>query len=276
MSIISLTSVGTSPGVTSTAIALTLEWPKPAVLIEADTSKPSSVISGYMRGSVSAERGMNTLLQVSAFHGLDQTTFWDATLPLVADMESVPERHNKHVLTAISNPEAAEATVRFWGELTAVLTGLENAGIDVIVDLGRWSGTNDPRNSLMARSDWVLLCVRRTIQSTAALHARIETVNKTRSSQGHTGHHSILGFSPVSGGHPINELSRFLGTQATGSIPFSPRWGSVFSDGRLPPTGLHKGAYLQSIRSAIGSTEKHLQAVKKLLDQTASEMTHDA
>lgn len=265
MSTIVLTSIGTSPGLTSTATAMTLAWPRPALLIETDTSKPSTIISGYMRGSISSSHGLTALTQIHGVHGLDQTAVWEAALPLVADLDTVPEGHDKFVLPAHASPDAADASGAFWDALATQTTQLSE-GLDIIIDLGRWNGARDYRNALLANADWALFGARTTLQSTAALRGRIESAIDLRTRHGHLGHHSVLGFATSVGGYPLAEIAKFLGLPASGTIPFDPRWGSVYSDGYVPPKGLKKGTYQGAIRSLVSTTQKHLESTRELLD----------
>ena len=59
MSIILFTSLSGSPGVTTSAVAATVNWHRPAMLIEADTSKTSSIHPGYLRGEIDHSRGLS-------------------------------------------------------------------------------------------------------------------------------------------------------------------------------------------------------------------------
>lgn len=49
MAIVYLTSATGAPGVSTLATALTLHWPRPALLLEADTSTTSHLIPGTCR-----------------------------------------------------------------------------------------------------------------------------------------------------------------------------------------------------------------------------------
>lgn len=265
MSIIAFTSVGTSPGITSTAIALTLAWPRPAVLIEADTSKPSTVVSGYMRGSVSSHHGLTALTQIHGVHGIDRNALWESMLPLASDIDDIPEGHNKYVLAAHSNPDVAAASSSFWSSLSTHLPNLSE-GIDVIIDLGRWNGSSDYRNGLLSTADWAFFGTRLSLQSVAALRSRIDAAIELRTSHGHLDHHSILGYSVPAGGYPLAELARFFNVRSSGTIPFDPRWGAVYAEGQVPPAGFWKGTYQGAINALASTAEKHLATTRDLLD----------
>ena len=51
MALIVLASAWGSPGVTTTALGLTFNWPRPVLLVEADPTGASGVFAGYFRGA---------------------------------------------------------------------------------------------------------------------------------------------------------------------------------------------------------------------------------
>ena len=61
MAVISLMSFSGAPGVTTSALACLFSWPRPAILLEADTSRPSAVLPGLLEGQVDHSRGLSGL-----------------------------------------------------------------------------------------------------------------------------------------------------------------------------------------------------------------------
>ena len=51
MAVIALASASGSPGVTTTALAMALLWPRPVLLVEADPTGGSGLLAGYFRGT---------------------------------------------------------------------------------------------------------------------------------------------------------------------------------------------------------------------------------
>ena len=51
MAVIALASFSGAPGVTTTALAMTFAWHRPALLVEVDTAKTSSILPGYLQDS---------------------------------------------------------------------------------------------------------------------------------------------------------------------------------------------------------------------------------
>ncbi len=63
MAIIVLTSAGGSPGVTSTALGLSLTWPRPVLLADCDRHPNQAVLAGYLRGLSAGGRGLGGLVR---------------------------------------------------------------------------------------------------------------------------------------------------------------------------------------------------------------------
>lgn len=58
MAVIALTSVKGAPGVSTTALLMTLLWPRAALLVECDPAGGSSALAGWLRGGVDHARGL--------------------------------------------------------------------------------------------------------------------------------------------------------------------------------------------------------------------------
>ena len=278
MSVVLMTSFGTSPGATATSVALALAWPRPVVLVEADISKPSSVIPGYMRARVSAHQGLVHLVHAPA-GTLTAETVWHAAVPLLPDPRQAPDGYDRLLLPALPSPESARGMDRLWPDLVHALARLDTAGVDAIIDAGRWGGTRDPRRAMAERADHVLFCTRPTLPSLAALNAGYGTITEVRAERGRADHHSLLTIDGPTSRLPQREIERFLRLGTSGTIPWDPRWGAVYSDGQGPPAGLRRGTYQAAIRSLAGSLEKKLREARDLMSPTpatAGRTSHDS
>ena len=58
MAVLALTSAKGAPGVSTAALAMTLLWPRAALLAECDPAGGSSVLAGHLRGEVDHSRGL--------------------------------------------------------------------------------------------------------------------------------------------------------------------------------------------------------------------------
>ena len=144
MSVLTLASFGTSPGVTTAAVAMTLSWPRPVLLVEADASKPSSVLAGWLQGSIPADSGLIGVAQASFHRTISEQDVWDQAVEL-SGSEAATARW---LLPAIAEPRAARGMRSFWADLFAVLRRISEQDVDVIIDAGRaeavYAGVDEP------------------------------------------------------------------------------------------------------------------------------------
>ena len=128
MSVLALASVAGSPGVTTTAVALALAWPRPVVLVEADPVGASAVLPGLLRGAARHDHGILDAA-VAARSGT-----LPATLPeLLTDLPG----GNARLLAGLAHPEQAATMTRYWPLLAPALAEASSAlGVDVILDAG--------------------------------------------------------------------------------------------------------------------------------------------
>ncbi|MDN4172227.1 hypothetical protein QWY28_04670 [Nocardioides sp. SOB77] len=133
MALIVLASGSGSPGVSTTALGLTLNWHRPALLVDADPTGSSSVFAGFFHGTQEPTGGLINLAL-----SLRDGTLADA-LPretLLLDPEAPAER-SAWFLPGIRAHDQAPSLLPLWDPLTEQLRALERNGHDVIVDAGR-------------------------------------------------------------------------------------------------------------------------------------------
>ena len=125
MAVIVLGSVAGAPGVTTTAVAAALNWPRPVVLLEADLSRPSSILPGLLRGQVDHSRGLTPLAVDHQRGTLTIDSLWAQTVQIAPDRYLVP---------GFASPAAARGTTAvFWGRLGETVAALESGNLDVLV-----------------------------------------------------------------------------------------------------------------------------------------------
>lgn len=157
MVVVTLISASGSPGVTSTALAMAVCWPRPVVLVEADPTGGSSVLAGFFRGEVASSRG---LIDLALAHR--SGVLADAVATNVIAIQG----STAMLLAGVRNHAQSRSLVDVWEPLLAVLRGLEGTGQDVIVDAGRLGMTNSP-DALIYGSDLTLLTTRTNLPSLA-------------------------------------------------------------------------------------------------------------
>jgi hypothetical protein len=97
MAMYALVSPGGSPGVTTTALALALTWPRPVVVAECDPAG-GSILSGLFAGHLSAPRG---LLGVALDAGRGAGA---VASDLSEHLSSLDDSGNKMFLAGINDP----------------------------------------------------------------------------------------------------------------------------------------------------------------------------
>lgn len=156
MAVIALTSAKGSPGASTAALAFTLSWKSPTVLVECDPAG-GDLLAGYLsRLELPADRGLLQVAMADTRNNLPEE-FWSQLIDLEA-----PHR-TRLALPGISSPSQGNTLRPTWPRLAAFLSGLEHGqpAYDVIADCGRLATTHAPW-PIFQRADLVLLALRPT------------------------------------------------------------------------------------------------------------------
>ena len=160
-----------SPGVSTTALGLTLNWHRPVLLVDADPTGSSSVFAGYFQGAQEPTGGLINLAL-----SLREGTLADA-LPretLLLD-PGAPAERSAWFLPGIRAHEQAPSLLPLWEPLTEQLRALDRNGQDVIVDAGRLGLAGWPQ-PLIAASDLTLLVTRSSLPALAGATSWAKTL----------------------------------------------------------------------------------------------------
>jgi hypothetical protein len=225
MSLIVLASPGGSPGVTTTALALALAWPRQVVLAECDPAG-GSVLSGLWRGQPPAAGASAGLLRFALLAQQDP----DAAAASLCE-ESVPlsaRPCRQFVLPAPAAPLAGRQIATAWPALAAAFAA---APADVIADAGRLDG-HTPLAPLLATADAVLMVCRPLIRQAAAAQPRLEMLASVRG--GYPPAELVLVGDGPYGLNAPRVLSQALEVPVRGSLPGDPDAAGVLSDGAAP------------------------------------------
>lgn len=255
--LIALASASGAPGVTTTALALALHWPRPVVLVEADASGSSGLLAGYFRGQ------------------LDQPGLVDLVLAQRADLlaEAVPrllvplEGTEASVLFGLRSHEQAAGASVLWPPLLEVLRGLDPAGTDVIVDAGRLGMPGWPL-PLVAEADVVLLVTRGDLPGLAGARSWAAAL-AADDEPGHAVRVLLIGEHRPYGGR---EVARTLGLRVVASIEWAPDLAATYSHGRpaaavpwwrrigrgpnAPQEAFEGSGYIRSVRAVVGALDQ--------------------
>lgn len=222
------TSISGAPGVTTTSVGLTLGWHRPAILLEADTSRTSSVLPGYLAGQIYHDIGLSQL-SVAHQHGqLSVKDLWDETAELEKDRLLVP---------GFSNVTAGRGAASLWQSIAPLGDSLADAGTDLIIDASRWQN-DDPRASLMNHADVVVLMLHPTLPDVAAAAAHIRSIRASLDAAGHGQHLCALLTEIDPKSYPLGtssltraDIHKFTGIPVIGKLPYDSRSAAVYSYG---------------------------------------------
>jgi len=263
MAVLALTSAKGAPGVSTTALAMTLLWPRAALLAECDPAGGSSVLAGYLRGTVEHSRGLLPLALAQRHEALEQA-LWPQTVPLTGDPHAASVAAgagDRWLLPGLSDAAQAPSTAALWGPLGSLLASLERAGTDVIVDAGRL-GTAHAPIALLRQADLVLLVMGTNLTAVAAAKARLNLLREDLSVTGSAGrldgHLSSLGLLLVGEGRPYSakEISAACGVPVVASLAWDPASAEVLAAGATPGRRFDSSPLVRSTRAAISASSE--------------------
>jgi hypothetical protein len=269
MSVIALASFSGAPGVTTSAVGAAYNWHRPALLLEADTSKPSGVLPGLMRGQVDHSKGLTPLSLTQQRGELSPQALVGESILLAPERYFVP---------GFSNPAAGLGTTSLWGALATTIGSLEGAGTDVLIDLGRLA-PNDPRSPLLQVADAVVIVLRPVLTEAAAAAAQIGEVRNTLRL---AGREDTLGLWTIAAPSPLfnysgQELYQLLGVPVIGELGHDIRSAAVYGNGAMTPSRFEKSNYIRELRAALSTTTQRIteRAEKLGLRPTSSTTTQE-
>lgn len=214
MSVFALLSGGGSPGVTTSALALTLSWPSRVILAECDPSG-GDVLAGLLRGHLPASSGLLPLaLEAGAGAEIPADTLWQQLVEL-------DEEHNRLLLAGISDPRQSAA---LQSSLPWIAEALQSMQADVIADCGRLDAAAAVRPVLAAASLAVLV-LRPTLRQVSRAMPRIEMLTNL------VGRDRVVTLLVGEGTASGREVAKTLGLPVAGQLPDDVRTAAVLSDG---------------------------------------------
>lgn len=246
MALIALCSIGHSAGTTTTAVALTMNWPRPALLIEADPRYTSTVLAGHFRGQVAPTIGLS---QLSALAG----TAGSVTAQQVFEqsLELAPERH---LVPAFASLGAARGASAFWRHLVTSLAAFRSSTMDVLVDLGSFTPTDPARAQVITAADLTAIVTGSTLPDLASLVARVNdhttVLNELQAMISETGRAERLAailIDRAAENYSPREVERAAGIPVLGHVPWAPESAAKYSLGKNARD--RRDRYANSIRA---------------------------
>lgn len=237
MAVIALCSASGSPGVTTSALGMALLWPRPVLLVEADPTGGSGLLSGYFRGTREYVGGLIEL-------ALTSNTIHDG-LPEVSQRI---EGTNVSFVAGTRSHAQAPALRDLWQPLSDELADLESTGQDVIVDAGRLGLVGSPA-PLLANADLTMIVTRSTLPALSAVRPWADSVQR-----GAFDWHQS-GVVIVGEGQPYRarEVTQVLGLPVVATLAEDSESAAVFSRGATPAKKFATAPLVRSLNSAIAS-----------------------
>lgn len=258
MAVLLLTSASGSPGVTTLAVGLTLTWPRPVLLVDADPGAHQAVLAGYLAGQSPGGRG---LLRVAEAHR-DRRDLREVVLDQCLALAEGEEGHRRLFLPGFARPGSAALFAGVWADLADTFDRLADVGVDVVVDAGRLgpAGLPEPLLERRARTELVLTSSLRAVMSARAhLPGLLEP--ERSGTAGRTG--LVL----VGEGEPYGraEIARALGAEVDAVVARDPASAAHLSDGRPRPRRFDGGPLARSLRSTADALASRLERASEVV-----------
>jgi hypothetical protein len=242
--ILTLSSAKGSPGVTTTALLVTLAWPRPVLLIESDPSG-GSVAAGYLSGDLPHVDTSVVELALAQRRGetIDAANLRDSAIPLAGDARFI---------VGSPGPGQAGFCAPLWEPMADAARLLSLKGFDIVVDLGRISAETQP---WLRAADLSLLVTRTTMPALAAAQSAAASMRAS------AGPRSVVEVLTIGINEPYGstEIEDALNLHVTASIANDPVTAEAFSLGRAHRSSL-KDQQIQDSR-LLRSTQRALEAV---------------
>lgn len=243
MTVVLLTSATGAPGVTTTALGLTLLWPRDVLLVDHDRDPAQAVLAGFLQGSDGAGRGLTALAGSHRDHQPATADLVAHCVPLAADPQV-----RRMFLPGFTRPGAAQVLAPLLPALAAGFTELAEAGTDVVIDAGRL-GADGPASALLEVTDELLVVTRTSLRALAALRLHLPALTQRLEQTGVRAH---LGLVLVGEGQPYGagEITSQFGVPVMASVAADPAAAAVLSDGAARPRRFERSDFTRSLRAA--------------------------
>jgi hypothetical protein len=253
MAVVALCSASGSPGVTTTAVAMTLNWPRPVLLVEADPTGGSGVLAGFLRGTTEYDAG---LIELALSPLGASEALRDVVRPLAPNVSFV---------AGVRAHGQAGALRDLWAPLSAALADVDANGQDVVIDAGRLGLVGSPQ-PLLEEADLTLLLTRGTLPAIAAARSWAEQARNPATGWRHPG------VAMIGEGRPYRaiEVTKVLGLPVVTDLPDDPEAAAVYHRGAPPPKRFEAGPFARALSAAIEAIQAQLARNRFALIQEAA------
>jgi hypothetical protein len=235
MAVFALISPGGAPGVTTTALAIALTWPRPIIVAECDPGG-GDILAGLFAGHLPAPRG---LIGVAFEAGRGPAA---VTAELNKQLAPLDDSGRRRFLAGVSDPRQANGLGPVWPAIAAALSSQDS---DVIADCGRLDAGAGQPLSVLADAAAVVMVMRPTLRQVAAARPRVEMLTQFLG-----GSDRLVVLLVGERGLRSGEIRSSLGIKVIGSMPDDPKTAAVLSDGAGRRTNLDRLPLLRGGKNA--------------------------
>lgn len=266
MTVLAFTSFAGSPGVTTAAIAVAVHWPRPVAVFEAEYANATSAMAGFFRSNLRPDTG--GLDKVALAYSRNVLTWQDLLDPVsglaiavhelpdlqAAPIPALPAGHRMWVVPGFYRLGIVDGVQGMWARFPHVFRAVSEAGIDVIVDLGRLA-PEDIRLPILDGADRVITFAAGTMVDLNRLFRRLELpdLSERLAGVGRAEKYRLVliasPYEPVAARAFTEHVMPVLGL-----LPFDPGGAAVFGLGR-PDGKPHRNIYRQAIRRLATSID---------------------
>jgi hypothetical protein len=253
VAIIALVAGKGSPGVTSSALALTFTWPLRAadlgkaparvLMVEMDGAG-SSAGPGYLRGEIDQNIGMTSVL-AGGPNGMGSRIQKNVLV-----LDGTPRRY---LLLGLSGPRQMAAAKPSWPVLAAELHAMSEAHppADILLDMGRFGAAAEP-TTLLQETDLILVVCR---SSLASIGGAVQAIRYIESWQEVAGLSTPIACLLVGDRQPYprSQIAASLGVPVVGALGWDPQAAAVFAEGAAPGRGFRRGPLMRSAAAAASA-----------------------
>lgn len=253
MAIILLASASGAPGVSTSASGLALAWDRDVLLLEADPTGASAMLTGYMQQY--APQGIPSLMDLAV-----QFRQSNRLPDVLSAAVRVPETKIR-LISGLRNHTHVSAVASIWPTLINELTKFDEAGIDVIVDMGRLGLVGSP-DQLLNAADLILLTTRSTLGALVPANNWVKALEQRVGGQS-----GRLGLLVIGPGHPesATAIEKALKAPVVASLPLDPVTAEVFSNGAKKGRRFERSPLYRSLPPAVGAIRQQLERSQQQL-----------
>ncbi len=216
MGVLTLFGAKGSPGVTTTALLAAALWPRPAVLVDADSDGGDVALRLPRADGAAMDRsiGLLTLLPL-ARRELAAHVVAEHAQTVLGGVE---------VVAGLAGPEQVNAVGPLWGSLAAAFRSMHDA--DVIIDAGRLH-SQSVQLPLAQESDLVLCVLRLSVTGVIHTRERLRAMEPhLRSTSGRRPRVGIVVIAPPNAERDVVSVASSI----TGAVPGTEMFGHLSHD----------------------------------------------